>query len=436
LALFAGVRYNPQTIRGEVRGEEAHMVRKIGRLTALFVSRIKEPGKYPDGGGLYLEVAKGGARSWTYRYMLRGAERWMGLGPLHAVPLTDARKKAAAARQLKHEGIDPISARHADAAKARLDAAKAITFKDAATAYIEAHKAGWSNLTHEKQWDSSLEAYVYPVFGSLSVQSVDVGLVLKAIEPIWAEKTETASRVRGRIENVLDWATARGYRTGDNPARWRGHLANLLPKKSRVRMVQHFPAIPYNEIGAFMETLRGQAGVAARALEFLILTVARTSEVIGAVWGEFDLDAGKWIIPAARIKSRREHRAPLSPAALAVLEEMRGGAEPAANDLVFPGRRIGRPLSGMAMLALMKRMGQGEHTVHGFRSTFRDWAAERTNYPREVAEMALAHVISDQVEAAYRRGDLFTKRQQMMDAWATFCAAPATSGEVVALRGQ
>ena len=410
------------------------MAQLIGRLNALTVSRAKTPGMYPDGGGMYLQVSANGARSWVYRFMLHGKARYMGLGPLHTVSLADARRNAQAARLLRHEGIDPIEERKAARTKARLDAANAITFRDAADRYIKSNQIAWSNPKHRAQWKSSLEAHVHRVFGSMSVQAVDTGLVLRAIEPIWAEKPETAGRVRGRIERILDWATTRGYRTGENPARWWGHLQNTLPKRSKVQRVRHHPALPYDRMSTFMEKLRGQDGTAAKALEFLILTGARTSEIIGAVWREFDLDDAIWVIPAERIKARREHRVPLSQAALSALKSMRADHEPAPDDPVFPGGRKGRPLSNMAMLALLKRMKHDELTVHGFRSTFRDWAAERTNFPREVAEAALAHAVPDKVEAAYRRGDFFGKRRQMMEAWAKFYATAPTKGEVVAMR--
>jgi integrase len=348
----------------------------------------------------------------------------MGLGPLHIVGLAEAREKAREARRLRHEGIDPIEAR-VDARKTRqaekqLAAATAMTFKGCAELYIEAHAPGWKNPKHAKQWPSTLETYVYPVFGALPVQAVDVGLVMKVLGPIWQNKPETASRVRGRIESVLDWATARGYRKGENPARWRGHLDNLLPARGKVRKVQHHPALPYAKIGEFIGALRKQEGVGARALEFLILTASRTGEVIGAQWEEFDLTKKVWIVPGERMKAGKEHRVPLSERALAIIEGLKAER---VNDhpFVFPGARPGRPLSNMAMLKLLERMDRCELTAHGFRSTFRDWAAECTHFPSEMVEMALAHVVSDKVEAAYRRGDLFEKRRELMDTWARYC---------------
>jgi integrase len=304
-----------------------------------------------------------------------------------------------------------------------------MTFRECAEGYVAAHRSGWRSAQHAKQWTASLEDYVYPKFGSLPVQAIDLGLVLKAIEPIWKTRTETASRVRGRIESVLDWATVRGYRSGDNPARWRGHLESLLPGRSKVRRVEHHAALPYPEIGAFMAELRQQQGVAARALEFAILAAARTGEVIGAKWEEINLADRLWTIPAERMKAGREHRVPLSDAAMAVIERMRGNG----SEYVFPGRRR-HPLSGAAMLMLLRRMGRGDLTVHGFRSSFRDWAAERTAFPAEIAEMALAHAVGSAVEQAYRRSDMFQKRRLLAEQWATFCNSPATSGEVVPIR--
>lgn len=404
------------------------MPKRAAGLTARQVETRKTAGLFADGGGLYLQITAGGAKSWIFRYQRAGRRRDMGLGSADLFTLAEARQKALAARRMVAEGIDPIDARHAERQAKALDAAKAMTFKAAALAYIAAHRAGWKNPVHAKQWPSTLETYVYPLFGSLPVGAVDTALVTKAIEPIWTEKPETASRVRGRIESVLDWATARGYRTGENPARWKGHLQNLLPKKSKVRRVEHHAALPYAEIGAFMTELREQPGTAARALEFAILTAARTGEVIGARWDEFDLAERVWTIPAERMKAGKEHRVPLSDAALAIVEEM-GAIR--SGEFVFPGGKPGRPLSNMALLMTLRRMKRDDLTAHGFRSTFRDWISEKTNFPSEVAEMALAHTVADKVEAAYRRGDLFQKRRQLAEAWAKFCDAPTTTGIVV-----
>src|ERR1700736_4755493 len=404
------------------------MARRLNRLTAVQVRAIDEKGMYHDGGGLYLQVSAGGARSWIFRFTLDGRARQMGLGPLHAIPLAEARKRAAASRRMRLDGIDPIEARSAQRGQKKLEEAKAMTFDACAAAYIAAHHTSWRNAKHREQWRNTLTSYAGPVFGFLSVQSIDVGLVMKALEPIWQTKTETASRLRGRIEAVLDWATVRGYRKGENPARWRGHLDKLLPARSKVRKVEHHPALPYDELADFIAALRSQEGVASRALEFLILTAARTGEVIGARWDEVDLDGKLWVVAAARMKAAREHRVPLSVAAMGFLEKMEETRE---SEFVSAGGNGAKPLSNMAMLAVLKRMGRGGLTAHGFRSTFRDWAAERTNFPREVAEMALAHTVSDKVEAAYRRGDLLQKRRQIMEAWARFCGTTRPQAEIV-----
>jgi integrase len=407
------------------------MARTTGRLTALRVERAKRPGMYADGGGLYLQITEGGA-SWVYRYMLAGRAREMGLGPLALFGLSEARAKALDARRLRYEGIDPIETRRASRAQAQLDMAKAVTFEQCAERYIAAHRAGWRNGKHAAQWEATLATHAEAI-GSLPVQAIDTALVLKCLEPIWTTKPETASRVRGRVENVLDWAKVRGYRTGENPARWRGHLDKLLPARSKVRKVEHHAALPYAELSGFLVALRDQEGIAARALEFTILTAARTGETIGARWSELDLLDKTWTVPAVRMKSQREHRVPLSARVLAILEEMQPHRH-ADDGYVFPGGKSGRPLSNMAFLMLLRRMGRDDLTAHGFRSSFRDWAAERTNFPSEVAEMALAHVVGGKVEAAYRRGDLFDKRRRLMDAWVEFLAkAPIDQGKVVSL---
>jgi integrase len=335
---------------------------------------------------------------------------------------------------LRHEGIDPIDARDALKAEQRLAEATAMTFRECAEQYIEAHVAGWKNPKHAKQWPSTLETYVYPVFGALPVQAIDVGLVMKVLQPIWQTKPETASRVRGRIESVLDWATARGYRKGENRARWPGHLDNLLPARGKVRKVKHHPALPYADMGDFFAALHKQDGVGARALEFLILTATRTGEVIGARWEEFDIGKRVWTVPADRMKASKEHRVPLSDRALAIIEGMKAER---INDhpFVFPGARPDKGLSNMAMLKLLGRMDRDDLTAHGFRSTFRDWAAECTSFATEVAEMALAHTVSDKVEAAYRRGDLVQKRRELMEAWATYCNPETGAENVIRLPG-
>jgi integrase len=419
------------------------MAKTLEKLTPLKIQRLKEPGLHGDGGGLYLQISARGMRSWIFRYRMGGrtTPRDMGLGSVDDVPLADARKKAAFARSQIADGIDPIEARNSDRARAALDAAKAITFHECAEAYIAAHRESWRNEKHAAQWGATLAAYVYPKIGKMAVKDVDVGHVLKVLEQkcddlknkptLWSGKTETASRVRGRIEAVLDWAKVRKYRTGENPARWRGNLEHTLPKRNDVQKVAHHAALPYDQMGAFMAALRIEDGTAARALEYLILTATRTSETIGARWDEFDLDKALWVIPAERIKAGKEHRVPLSDAALAIVKAQ---AKLKENEFVFPGGKHGKPLSTNALLMLLDRMKRDDITAHGFRSTFRDWAAESTNYPRDVAEMALAHTIGDKVEAAYRRGDLFEKRKRMMEDWAKFCGTVAKAENVVLLQ--
>jgi len=407
------------------------MARAIGRLKAVTVARAKTPGMLADGGGLYLRIGSTGAKSWIFRYRRDGRLRDMGLGPLHTVSLAEARDKAQDCRKLRLQKADPIETRKAGQVEAKLAAASAITFRKCAERYTEAHRASWRSHKHATQWLTTLATYVYPVFGELPVQTIDVALVMKALEPIWSVKSETASRVRGRIESVLDWAAARGYRSGDNPARWRGHLENLLPRRSKVSRIQHLAALPYAEIGAFMVGLRRQQGIAARALEFAILTASRSGEVMGARWSEINRAERLWIVPRERMKAGKEHRVPLPDAALAVIDAM---AEIRQSEFVFPGYKLRRPLSNMALLKVLRRAGRGDLTVHGFRSTFRDWCAERTNFPREVAEMALAHTIGDAVVRAYQRTDLFEKRRQLADAWARYCDGQAVGGEVVPIR--
>lgn len=394
------------------------MARTSSRLTALRVQHAKKPGMLADGDGLYLQVAGAGARSWIFRFTFACKSREMGLGSLKGVGLAAARVKAAHCRELLADGIDPIAARTDKHAARAVAEANAITFDQCAEAYIKAHGPTWRNPKHHSQWEMTLETYVSPVFGKLPVQAVNVTLVMEALEPIWTAKPETASRIRGRIESILNWAKARGYRSGENPAQWKGHLENLLPAKNKISSVKHHAALPYDETPQFMKTLREQVGISALALEFLILTAARTGEVIGARWNEIDLAAKIWTVPANRMKGGRQHRIPLSNEALAILNKATGDE---SSQYVFTGRD-GGSLSSMALLMLLRRMKYGTLTAHGFRSTFRDWTSERTNFQGEVAEAALAHVVGDKVEAAYRRGDLFDKRRQLMNAWAAYCA--------------
>jgi len=422
---------------------------RTGKLSSVEVAKAKGPKVLHDGGGLYLRVApnrkdangkeKPGSKAWVFRFQLDGKRRDMGLGPYPDISLAEARQRATECRKQRHDGIDPLHAKIARRQAQRLAMAKGRTFRDVAEEFIGRKEAGWRNPKHRQQWRNTLATYAYRTIGELPVALVDTGLVVQVLDPIWAAKPETASRVRGRIEAVLDAATVRGYREGPNPAQWKGNLAHILPARAKVRKVAHHAALAFDEMPAFLTALRSREGMAARALEFAILTAARTDEVLGAPWGEIDLDTRVWTIPAERMKAGREHRVPLAAAALAVLESvrplalMRDGAPDAAAP-VFPGPRRALGMSNMTMLMLLRRMKRDDLTVHGFRSTFRDWAAERTAYPREVVEMALAHTIENKVEAAYRRGDLFEKRRKLMEAWAQFCEAPIAIGDVTPIR--
>jgi integrase len=417
--------------------------RNAAALNALAVSRIAHPGMHAVGtvAGLYLQVLQSGARSWILRAVIGGKRRDMGLGGYPAVTLAQARQKARMARDKIADGVDPIEERRASRTLLKAAQASARTFKQCAAAYMDAHCRAWRNPKHIDQWRSTLHRYAYPVIGELRVRDVELPHVLRILEPIWHEKTETASRLRGRIERVLHWAIARGYRTAPNPARWRGHLDTMLAAPGRLVRDQHQPALPVSELGAFMAELRRREGMAARALEFAILCAARSGEVRGALWSEIDLRSKVWTVPAARIKARKEHRVPLSERAVEVLRSLPRGD---GTDLVFPAPR-GGTLSDMTLTAVIRRMNEQsdeprwidpksdkQAVPHGFRSTFRDWAAERTDHPRELADMALAHTIEGKVEAAYRRGDLFAKRRRMMDDWARFCARVERKGTVLA----
>jgi integrase len=407
------------------------MARQIDRLSARRVDSISEPGRYGDGGGLWLQVSRWGTKAWLFRYRRGDNEHALGLGPVCDVSLKAARTKAREFRAMLREHRDPLTERRKQQQESRLQTAGTLTFSEAAKAYVGAVSKQWRNEKHRAQWSSTIDTYAGPVIGDLAIADVDTAQVLRVLEPIWETKTETASRLRGRIEHVLDWATVRGLRTGDNPARWRGHMDKLLPSPRKVAHVTHHPALPYIELPAFMQALRELTGIAPRALEFTILTAARTGEALGAQWDEIDKAAGIWVVPAERMKARREHVVPLSTAAILALDAVRG----LHQALVFPGMRRDRPLSNMAMLGVLKRMGHGELTVHGFRSSFRDWGAETTAYPRDVLEMALAHTIKDKAEAAYRRGALIEKRRRLMEEWARYCATPPSSAKVTALRG-
>jgi|TARA_R100000049_G_C1954972_1_gene107584 integrase len=394
-------------------------------LTPLAVKNAK-PGRHADGAGLHLLVKPTGARSWVYRFMLNGKSRDIGLGAAGqgGMSLANARDEAAALRLRVKAGIDPLEERDREAADA-LAAAQAakvagITFRDVAAAYIAANEDSWRNSKHRQQWRNTLDTYVYPVIGDMPVADIETAHVLTILEPIWKGKAETASRIRGRIETVLDNAKARGYRQGENPARWRGHLSQILPARTRLSRGHH-KALACDEIPAFVRALHNREAVAALALEFVILTAARSGEVIGGTWAEVDLAKAVWTIPAERMKAAKEHRVPLSPRAVEILESL----QPLDSDWLFPGAAGGK-LSSMAMAMLMRRM-KVDATVHGFRSGFRDWAAECTGYAHEVAEMALAHAIENKVERAYRRGDLFDKRRRLMQDWQNYCLGISNS---------
>ena len=395
------------------------------------VGRLAEPGRYKDSErGLYLRVASKTSKSWLFRFERNGVERWMGLGAGADVDLPEAREKARAARKMIADGTDPLEAREAEKAAKAAEAAKAAkakTFRQCAESYVAGREGTWRNPKHRAQWAATLKTYVYPVIGELPVAAVDTDLVLQIVEPLWTSRTETASRVRGRIEVVLSWAIARGLRSGPNPAQWRGHLDQILPPRSKAQTVQHHAALAYAEVPALMAELEGREGIAARALRFVILTACRTGEAIRATWDEIDLDAALWTLPAGRMKAGREHRVPLSAETLAILRAL---PREDGNPHVFVGGRQGAGLSGMAMSRLLGKLRAGL-TVHGMRATFKTWTAESTAFPRHVVELALAHAVGDKLEAAYQRGDLLQQRVKLADAWARHCTTPPAPADNV-----
>jgi len=415
-------------------------LKKVAKLV-----RKGEPGRYSDNGGLdgvkglRLVVAGKNAAHWELRFQLHGRVRWMGLGSARTFTLDQARQRAKAARQLLTDKIDPLDIRRAERTKEKLAAVKKLSFAEAAQQYFDQNEAKWRNAKHRAQFIGSLHQYAIPIIGDLPVAALDTGLVLRVLEQklpaargapsgsLWATRTVTANRVRNRIETVLAWAGARGYRTGDNPARWTGHLDAVLPGRGEIAKVEHHPALPYRDLPAFLEDLRLREGSAAQALEFAILTAARTGEVIGATWNEISIEEGVWTVPANRIKGGVEHRVPLSEPALDIL---RAPPTEEGNPHVFVGPRSGG-LSNAALNSVLERMGRSDITVHGMRSSFRDWAAEQTNYPREVAERALAHKLKDKSEAAYERTDHFSKRRRLMAEWAKFCTTPRSAAAKV-----
>lgn len=382
------------------------------------VRTCREPGMLADGHGLYLRITDRRTKGWIFRYQVAGQRHDMGLGSVDDVSLAEARERAHELRRLLWQGVDPISDRRAKRSTARAAALKTKSFMECAELYIADHKAAWKSAKHRSQWENTLKTYAYPIIGKLGVHMIDTALVTEIVRPIWATKSATASRLRGRIELILDWAKVQGFRHGENPARWKGHLDALLPKPGEVHRTKHHAALPYAEINKFAVDLRRYDGVNARALEFAMLVGGRTREVRLMKWPEVDLAKRLWIVPAERMKMEKEHRVPLSARALAIIREM---AAIRTSDYVFPGTKPGRPLGANALLQMLARMGRkGAVTSHGFRSTLSDWCAEQTHFPEEVREMAIAHAVGDKVEAAYRRGDLFAKRRHLMDAWAAF----------------
>jgi integrase len=407
------------------------MARLIEKLSSLEVSKKTKPGYYGDGAGLWLQVSLSGTKSWIFRYTFGGKQREMGLGPFHTVSLADARAKAKECRLILRDGQDPLELRKASRLADALDRARMVTFDQCAADYIATHRNSWRNAKHASQWENTLATYASPIIGSLPVAEVDTPLVVKVLTPIWNTKTETAARLRGRIENILDYATVSKYRVGENPARWRGHLENLLADPNKIAPVVHHPALPWSEIGVFMEELRKRPGIAPRALEFLILTGLRSGSVRGARWDEIDFDARMWTVPSNRMKNKLEFRVPLSSAVLALLSTL-----PRSGPLIFPGRSVGKPQSDMTLTAVLRRMNREDISVHGFRSTFRDWCSEclTNSFPHEVIEQALAHTLTNKTEAAYRRGDLLAKRATLMQAWSDYCMTVPTPASVTPIR--
>nr|WP_108051565.1 site-specific integrase [Bosea sp. 124] len=399
------------------------MGRQVNKLTARGVATLTAPGRHSDGGGLYLWVDASGAKRWLFMFRWGSGRKEMGLGGLDAVTLAEARDKAAAARKLIDAGSDPIQARKDAIAATEAGLHATPTFGEFAETLIEDIKAGFRNAKHQAQWSSSLKTHAASLW-PLRIDKVGTEQVLDVLKPIWKAKAETASRVRGRIERVLDAAKAKGKRTGENPARWRGHLDKLLPKRSRLARGHH-AAMAYDDVPAFVQSLRERDATAARALEFLILTASRTGEIRGAKWDEIDFDRGVWTVPADRMKAGRVHRVPLVGRSLNIARSLQ---QSSTSEFVFAGARKGRPLSSHAILMLMRRMQMEQFTPHGFRSSFRDWCGEQTAFPREIAEAALAHVVGDETERAYRRGDALEKRRKIMDAWARFVGTPKAKG--------
>jgi integrase len=411
------------------------MARAYKRLTDRKIAATKAAARLADGDGLYLIVENETSKHWVFEYQLEGKRKYMGLGSVRVVSLAEARDEVAAYRKLKAKGADPLEHRKAERAAQALADANATTFEQAAIQYMDANRAGWDSR-HAQQWKSTLEQHAYPIIGDLSVQAVDMALVLKVVQPIWVTANVTATRVRGRIEKVLDWATTMKMRTGENPARWKGHLANTLPKPKKIHRVKSHASMPWKDVPAFMKEIAERTDVAAAALQFLILTAGRKNEVVQAKWDEVDLTEAAWTVPAERMKNGLPHRVPLSPSAIEILTRMR---KQQINEFVFCATIRGtKRISDAVMGKLLEDMGRGDVVPHGFRSSFRTWAGERTGFQREVIEKALAHTVGDETERAYDRGDLFEKRRKLMNAWADYCTKPAPAvkagDNVVAMR--
>jgi integrase len=425
------------------------MSRRVERLTTRRVNAIKKPGRHADGGNLYLQVSETGVKSWLLRYSRHGRERWLGLGPVHTFSLAEARERAREARQQLKDGVDPLLHRREKHAAQALEESRHITFEDAARAYFKQNESRWANRKHRSNFITSLERFAFPVVGRLRVSDIETGHVLRVLEPIWATKNETASKLRQRVQAVLDWATVRGHRIGENPARWRGHLENVLPPPAQVQRTVHHPAMKFEDLPGFMPELRARHGIAPRALELMILTATRTNEIIEAVWSEVDLKHRVWTIPAARMrKTGRAHRVPLSDRAVEILQEV---PREDGNPHLFVSPHVaGAGLSNAAMAQALKKMHAARAAAceppwadretgvlavpHGFRSSFRDWAGERTAYANHVVETALSHQVGSEVERSYRRGDLLEKRARLMADWAKYCCGPVAGGNVVGMR--
>jgi integrase len=412
-------------------------VTRIKKLSAAFVSSCKLPGRYGDGQGLYLQVSQHGdsiSKQWLYRFQINGRSRQMGLGSASTFSLAEARQRAEGPRKQVADRIDPIAARDKERLEQQAQQVERLTLKEAAERFIAGHEKKWTNVRHARQWRATLETYAYPRIGKLAVDAIGKAHIIEVLEPHWQSKTETMSRLRGRIEQILDWCRARGLRSGENPARWKGHLDKVFPDRKELKKVEHLAAMPYAQVPTFLAALKGVEGFAARALELTTLCASRTDEVLAARWCEFDLDAKTWTIPAERMKGDREHVVPLSDEAVALLRAL---PRVAHEELVFPGRRAGRPLGHDRMLDRLRALpGCADFTVHGLRSSFRDWAGNETSFPREIAEAQLAHLTGSQVERAYRRSDALAKRAKLVQAWARYCSTPAAveDGNVTPMR--